>query len=54
MFKIKTNQIQTWSLKSPIRHCLILKREIENTIPEDAEIINEDLLKGNYNIKLKR
>lgn len=54
MFKIRTNQIQTWSFESPVRHCLIIKRETVNTIPDGAEIINDDLLRGNYNIKIKR
>lgn len=53
MFKIKTNQIKTWDASSPLRFCITLKREVENTIPPDAEIINEELLICNYNIKLK-
>jgi hypothetical protein len=53
MFIIKTNQIKTWDINSPRRYNFLLKREVENNIPPEAEILNPELLKFNYNLKIK-
>lgn len=54
MFIIKTNQVKTWDIKSPRSYNLIVKKEEENNIPEEAVIINPSLLKFNYILKIKR
>lgn len=54
MFNIKTSEVKTWDINTPIRYCIILKKTVESTIPPDAEIINQDLVICNYNIIVKR
>lgn len=54
MFNIKTTDVKTWDINTPIRHCIILKKNVESTISPDAEILYPDLVACNYNIIVKR